>query len=335
MLDERPSLRVPEVDFYKGVLIFAMIVGHARDFLLDHTHDTLLVRGHTAVSTTLIFSGFFFCFGVASYRAYMRVECKHPRPRTLRNALRIYVAYLVLGVLWYLTQGPERWSLSHALNRYAVGKETVPYAEFLLAYAGLALLVGVAPRICGSLLRDTRWTVVAISACAATTFFPADGPGPFGIVWPARGTLFYPLLPNLTLFLAGALFSRVGVERGRLPYREALWIGAAVTAAALAVSLVDGFPRRFPPAAAFMALSLFPTVLFLFWAARFHEARPWGRVGRLFRGVGANTLFYFFFSNVLLYLASQMRVDHYAVAVSVGAGVFFLIHYLYRAFARR
>ncbi len=338
MLVERRSLRVPEIDFYKGVLIFAMIVGHARDFLLDHTHDALSVRIHEAIAKPLIFSGFFFCFGVASYRAYMRPDCKRARPRALRNALRIYVAYLVLGGLWYLTQGSGQWSFSHALNRYAVGKQTVPFAEFLLAYAGLALLVGLAPRFWGAVVRDTRWTVLAILLCAATTFYPAQGPGALGVVWPARGTSFYPVLPYLTLFLAGALFSRVGVERGRLPYREALRIGAAVTATALAVSALDGYPRRFPPTAAFMALSLFPTLFLLFAAARFHESRSWGRVSGLFREFGTNTLFYFFLSNALLFPAWQRpaaRLDSYFLALLAGGGVFFLVHYLYRAFAPR
>jgi hypothetical protein len=336
----RGSLRVEEIDLFKGLHMLYMVTAHTVHFVFfkEQALGGNLAAYHFqwTLGPIIVFSAFLFVFGYACYRAYLLPGRTRVRPRALRTALRIYFAYLLCGGLWIaITQAGEP-HLRPYLVDLALGRAPKPYSDFLLPYSAMALLICLAPAFWRWVVHTPGAWMALFVLSVASTFFPApEGtPGEVAVLWPVAGAPHIPLVPYLQIWLAGALCSTAS----SLPVRRCLLIGSAVTGfAVLGVWWTDSL-RRFPPAPWFVWMSALPIALLLAFSWWLQRRVALGGLTARLRDVGRNPLVYVILSNLILFSiggVKAFKTTRYAHAILYGLGVFAIVRILHRIFLLR
>lgn len=207
-----PGDRLVVPDVLRGVALLAMLIAHAKPFLVDIPGAVNFTMGNINDLASPLFA---LVMGLSAQILAQRTPADRRGRMLLQQAARGLVL-VALGV-WMSTWGS--------------------WVAVVLSFLGLLLLVGVP-----ILLLSTRWVIVVavavtvlsdpVNAWARATLWPLVSPSPVLMQlswWLVLGTP-YRLINLLPFFLLGALLMRHGMKRDR-----ALWVMAAVAPVAYLV----------------------------------------------------------------------------------------------------
>ncbi len=289
------------IDLMKGVLVVGMILEHVIFLLAD---EGLFPLNQIAFTINLVsFSGFLFCFGFATQRAYFAkpLAVRH----ILANAGRLLIAFYISAI------GCELWVNQNRLDFFGLlGIVTLfrisLLSEFLLSFA-LTLLIG------SLFIKPIRYLLANrfrfLATCVillATTFFPYEliRLPPLGLLVGTTPDVFfaYPVVQYFPLFLLGMYFAQQRVIRWRLLFL----IGLLGISLFLVYQQVYGQPMRFPPSLAWILGSI---ALVLVWYSATHGLANLAIMRWLFVPIGVNTLFYLLISNLILFALTHALRD--------------------------
>ncbi|MDD7173989.1 MAG: heparan-alpha-glucosaminide N-acetyltransferase domain-containing protein [Clostridiales bacterium] len=303
--------RDPAVDIARGLLVLLMVWGHTMQFFADTAIFPLAQTLIDAINVT-VFPTFVFCFGCTTFLSYLQRPYRRALPGLLCTMLRAYAAFVVSGVGYRVLR--EGKALSFAtVRRVALLGDIPGWPEFLIAFALYALLTAVAFGALRRLAERAWLAALAGGVCLLCTLIPYDRVGVTRLALIIGGTqyAFFPIVPYMPYFLAGLVYA-AGGRRVRLAM---LPLAAAATALGCACwALRGGMPSRFPPDAAWVALSALP-VCAVMLLSRALCLLPWAMesLRAAIAHFGTRSLYYLLASNLSIFaFAGRGIVPQYA-----------------------
>ena len=300
------------IEYLKAVLVSLMVLTHS--FTLvgtlipgDRSSQSCYLLATTGNLT--VFSGFLFCFGYASYHAYLSKTFAQVRTNlfiTAQNQLVSYYLSALLAVVLLPIPGrankavllSDAWSV--LLFQYIA-----PFSEFMLAYFLLTALTILFFRPLANMAQSaTAMLLVCTASLVATVLIPYDLfiDNPLGLFVGSRNYAAFPLVQYGVFYVAGIYFARFNVV-WRWPMAVLGTVGTLYFA--ISYGQTGVLPMRFPPSLAWICGSwgiLYGLYLGIDWL-----------VNRGFRSatlqmMGGNTLLFLLLSNAFLFaLGSRLK----------------------------
>lgn len=295
------------IDILKGIFVVGMVWGH----MMDMWSTTNGVAGNIYYTLSIVtFSGFLFCFGYGMQVSYSRGRLT--LMQILSNAARILIAFYISGFAYELIVHAKEWTPA-TLGNILVLNTLPELSEFLPAFA-LTSLIG------GLLMKQLNWiidswprlTVVSV-LLLLTPFLP------YAWVQSPQLCLFigcelkvatgFPVLHYFVFFLLGIAFAKRQIGFS--------WIIAIVGVVGMIAYRYIHYhvmqATRFPPDTQWLIGGL---VFLMAWlsAARLLERVP--VVNNVLAEVGKNTLFFYLFSNLLIF-AGRKSFDNFPIGMSM------------------
>ncbi|HEX9957858.1 MAG TPA: hypothetical protein VGA96_11385, partial [Fibrella sp.] len=297
--------RKVSIEYLKAVLVSLMVFTHSYAFLgtiIPGNLSSQICYLFSVVGALTVFSGFIFCFGYASYHAYLSKTLTQVRQNlrtTAKNQLISYYISALLAVVLLPIPGrvggvilpSDVWAV--LLFQYIA-----PYSEFLLAYflLTLAMLLFFKPL---SAMAQSGWAMLAIGilSLVATGLIPYELfiDNPLGLFVGSRNYAAFPLVQYSVFYVAGVYFARFNI----------VWKWpVAVLAAAGTLYFIGSYihtgqvPVRFPPSIAWICGSwgiLYGLYLLINWVV------GKGYSSSLLLMMGSNTLLFLLLSNMILF----------------------------------
>lgn len=272
-----------------------MVFSHTVQFLAENPNRIFVFISQ--LTDLVSFSGFLFCFGFATWIAYLQGP-QRPWGRIFRTILKFYVAYIISGVAFRVLINFSTPGFS-LLGNIAALRDTPAYSEFLLAFAVIILLGAVFQRVIVLSTEHWRYLMAATFICLAFTFIPIELPylPLIGQILGGQGFIAYPAIQYLPLFL-------LGIYRARSPehFNRKLTFLIGMAGLLFYILLVlSGVPLpRYPPSIGWILCSA--GVFFLYyWLARIMGAKFPSLIQKYLNAVGQNVLAYLLLSNLILF----------------------------------
>lgn len=321
------------VEYLKAILIGMMALTHSFSFvgvLIAGDISSQFCYLFSMVGKLIEFSGFVFCYGYASYYAYLSKPYEKVRPnltKTAQNQLAGYflsalLATLLLPIPGHPTGEVGLGDVWNVLTLQYIG----PYSEFMLTYLLLTVSTLLFFRPLSRMAQSHRaMLMVGAVSLVATALIPYELfiDNPLGLLIGSRNYAAFPLVQYLIFYVAGIYFARFNVI-----WRWPVALVAAVGTLAFAgfYSYTGEFPVRFPPSLFWICGSwglLYALYLLMNWL-----------VDRGFRSsvlsvMGSNTLLFLLLSNMILFpLSSRFKttpVGSLLIGVVVIAACWYIV----------
>lgn len=314
-------MRITYLDTTKGICVLVMVLAHVINFFaVDHTIMTLF----STFAGLACFPGFLFCFGYASYLAYLRKE-NIPKQRMIKNSFKILVAFYISGISYRLFVN-DSFNFHEILN--IVLLFDIPgYSEFLLSFF-LVILFSV---IFSGYIREAilnKWLILfSISLCLSFTFidyFLVNIPQ-VGLIIGTTQYSAFPVIQYFPLFLLGGLFAHRQVT---FSWMYTALAGFAIIEFIIIALIQGGVPSRFPPSASWI-LGSFGLVYFYYVFSILIDKIPC--VAESLRNIGSNVLYWLLTSNILIF-SLTLRIDRNSLTpektLIIYAIIVFVVYYL-------
>lgn len=286
--------RSEEIDITKGLLTIGMVLAHAIQLL--SSGQSRVLNAMSLGANFVSFSGFMFCFGFASWAAYLS-QPRLPWPSILRTSVRCYAAFVISGVAFRILVDSVPPSLE-LIVRVALIRDIPGYSEFLLSFAVITIL--------GAIFRDAirRATdrlpslVLAFAVCLAVTFLPSENryDPVVGQLIGGQGFAFFPTVPYLPLFLLGVFTARHASHVNTQACVLALF-AVVVFCGLTALEIPIG---RFPPSALWVVCSAGLAYLY-YGLSNLVQTYAGPRIKGYFIAVGQHVLRYLLLSNLAFF----------------------------------
>ena len=297
-MKEKLTKRDPSIDIWKGLLVILMVWAHVIQLIGDRNHSWAQREISDLVNVTA-FSSFLFSFGYVTYLSYFSRQVDYRRIGA--SLLKILFAYYVLSMAIQLLIQSEIDARKMVFDTLTFNTITI-YTEFLPAF-GLALLVGALfAKPLGWMVQSLRHMLIFSALFLLTAFVPdvsfhfpqmALFLGAFGLEIRS-----YPLAEYMPLFLAGFYMARHHIKYQRIWFM----IGVAGVASFYIYRVFLGLPERFPPSSEWVFFSVFFTICG-YQIVRLVQAPA--LVSDYLSTIGANTLFFFVVSTILIIILQR------------------------------
>jgi hypothetical protein len=280
------------IDILRAIFVVVMILAHVSVLLgpsgANALSDTQLIANFAC------YSGFMFCFGYVAHNSFLTVN-RLSTQRVLPAIVRPLIAFYISGIVHELIFGLQPLSPNEIFS-ILILSNLPSFSEFLVGFS-LTLLVAVLLRRLVLWTTETlRHFAVCFTLLAAITLIPPQPTSPMQIALFIGSTGYvFPVVQYFPLFLLGVYFARHYLGASR-------WITviSAVVAIIAWILLHTNLSviNRFPPSFGWI-IGSGALVLVLYAIARQLDRFVWIR--RILVPIGANSLFYLLFSNLLLF----------------------------------
>ena len=311
------------IDCQRGLLTMLMILCHCIQFFGQEDHKVQGFLVDYINLTTL--SGFFFCFGYVSYKAYFQKKFGYAAKKMLRNACRMLIAFYISEITFYaFVEGkiykPDLiWEVI-LIKRYA------GWSEFLISFSAIMimgiLLFPVFKRMNSKIF--ALFAIISIASC----FIPYSKQKvpQLALLIGSGDYITYPCVQYMVYFAFGVLLSKkewvsnkfvlIGCSLASIP---AVWFYLKH----------NTLPMRFPPdylyiTGAFLFIYLYYLICNRLVAIKETNAVSGKIVGYLC-GVGKNSLFYLLLSNLLIFAFAGSNFSFRDIKYVIGFYLFLLL----------
>lgn len=299
------------IDVGRGLLVILMVYAHMLQFFADAQIFPLAGRLIEAANLT-VFPTFVFYFGVTAVLAYLGKPYRRALPGMAKTALRAYGAFVLSGVGFRVLR--ENVTFGPGTVRRVLQLKDIPgWSEFLIAFAGYALVLMVLFQLLRRMADKPLWALGAGALCLlGTVVIPYSRVESVHLALFIGGRQFsyFPVLQYMPYFLAGMVYAR-----GSKGVRLAL-LGMAVlgTAAGGIYTAMAGLPGRFPPSLAwvvFSGLNVAAVVLAgrgLCMAAGSGWRMAFEAICRMLAHLGSRSLYYLLGSNLVIFTLAGKNI---------------------------
>lgn len=286
-----------EIDILKGILTVTMILCHSIQFF---GVEKDLIQGMLVnVINLTTFSGFIFCFGYVGELAYFQKSWGKAAKKMGKNILRILIAFYLSGIA-YVALVEGKIFRTDFIREVLFLKKYPGWSEFLVSFSAM-LLLGI---LCYPLFKkvDGKILILWVLLSGGLCFLPYDK---ISNSWMAlfvgsRHFVTFPVLQYSFFFAAGIWFCR-----NKIRWKwQLLVLCACLEIPCFYCYMTTGYlPERFPVSVQY----LFGGCLFVYLyylLACFLEKLQIGLVKKAigyFERVGAESLYYLLFSNLLIF----------------------------------
>lgn len=291
-------MRITYLDTTKGILVLGMVLAHVIQFFaVDHTIMTLF----STFANLVCFSGFLFCFGYASYLAYLRKE-NISKQRMIKNSFRILACFYISGIYYRLFVN-DSFNFHEILNIVLL-LDIPGYSEFLLSFFLVILFSVIFFGYIKKVILNKWLFLFSIFFCLALTFidYSLVNIPQVGLIIGTTQYKAYPVVQYFPLFLLGAFFAHRQVTFSRTYTALAIFAIIEFTTITL---IQGGVPSRFPPSASWI-LGSFGLVYFCYIFSILIDKIPY--VAESLRHIGSNVLYWLLISNMLIF-SLTLRID--------------------------
>jgi len=292
--------RSSEIDLTKGILTIGMVFAHVIQFLGDG--QSRLLYSESLITVLVSFSGFLFCFGFASWIAYLQSP-KLPWSNIIKTIFKCYFAFLISGVAFRILSSSEKASLDLVVKIAAI-RDIPRYSEFLLSFAMITAVGAVFQKAIN--LSTSRWQYLLLSVmvCLAFTLLPREYRYDplIGQFIGGQGFDFYPIIQYLPLYLLGIFSARYPQRFGLRLYAITSIGGALLFIGLIALNIPV---TRFPPSAGLIICSAGLFYIYYGFAHIVHAKFP-DPIKTYINAVGQNVLTYLLLSNLVLFTCDAL-----------------------------
>ncbi|MBO0936535.1 hypothetical protein J2I47_08275 [Fibrella sp. HMF5335] len=301
--------RTVSIEYLKAVLVSLMVLTHSFTLvgtLIPGDRSSQLCYLLATMGNLTVFSGFLFCFGYASYHAYLSkplARVKNNLFVTAQNQLiSYYISALLAVVLLPIPGRPANVVLLSDAWAVLSFQYIAPFSEFMLAYFLLTAITRLLfhPLVA---MANSRWAmlIVGMLSLLATVLIPYDLfiDNPLGLFVGSRSYAAFPLVQYGLFYVAGIYFARFNVV---WQWPIALLALAGTGYFALSYAQAGVLPVRFPPSLAWICGSwgiLYGLYLCLNWLVNK------GVRSSVMLMMGGNTLLFLLLSNAFLFALSN------------------------------
>ena len=286
-----------KIDAIKGLFVAGMVWSHVMGYL--GLRESRLVDGVWNIFALVTFSGFIFCMGYVVQTSYIQYDSP-PVRKLLRSVWRTLIGYYVAAFGFFLIFRGEfdRDTFFSILVLQRFGS----ISEFLLAFALIPVVTIFLTWPIKKLLRSPDWVFfVVVFLLLLITFLPTDWVhstylGLF--IGGPQGSIYYPVLQYYIFFLLGIFYASRNVTVGT----RHLLAGILALAAFVAALESDLVFSRFPPSLGWV---LFGAAGFFVWYWVAERLVRWPTAATILVPVGANSLFFFVISDLLIFGISK------------------------------
>lgn len=283
----------------------------------------------SVVGTLIVFSGFIFCFGYASYHAYLSKPFSQVRQNLLTTAKNQLVSYYISALLAVVCLPiPGRATgvlLSGDVGAVLGFSYIAPYSEFMLAYFLITVITLLLFKPLVALSKSPlALLITGLLSLIATVLIPYDLfiDNPLGLFVGSRSYAAFPLVQYGVFYMAGLYFARFTI----------IWkwpvavIALSGTLFFVLYYLKTGsFPVRFPPSIGWICGSwgiLYGLYLLIHWGVSRGFTSP------LLLMMGGNTLLFLLLSNMMFFALSNRVKTTPVGAMLIGAAVLMACCYM-------
>lgn len=318
------KMRYEKIDILKGILVLQMIYGHCLQFFAD-AENSFAVAAIRYVNLTT-FSGFMFCFGFVSYRAYFEREFHEAAPRILKNVVRCLMAFYISSMSYviFVEKMPLRWEY---VSEIVCLKRLAGWSEFLLSFALIMLLEFALHPL---LKQKNNKILYILFVIALLSVYIAKVPRIPIVASFIDGTdgAFFPIIPYSFYFFIG-----IYLAQNEYVFRKEVAAAAIFGSLLYVVSFGMNHmePSRFPLSVQYLLGGLGIVYFYFLLAERISNRRETVIV-KWVKSIGRNSLFYLLMSNILIFAitASLFYRKNLSYATCLYAVLLIFIGYMTR-----
>lgn len=296
------SPRDLKIDIIKGLFVADMVWSHVMGYL--GLRENRLVDGVWNIFALVTFSGFVFCMGYIMQVSYLQFDSP-PAGKLLRSTGRTMIGYYIAAFGFFIIFrnefDRELFFSILALRRFG------SISEFLLAFALIPLITVLLTRPIKALLQSSDQTfLTVVFLLLLTTFLPTDWVNSTYIglfIGGPQGSVYYPLLQYFVFFLLGMRYAARNITVGTGHLLAGI-LALAIFIAALSLGLTFS---RFPPSLAWI---VFGAAVFFIWHWAAERLARWPLAANILAPIGANSLFFFVASDLLIFGVSKTLKGH-------------------------
>ncbi|MBO0952246.1 hypothetical protein [Fibrella forsythiae] len=320
------------IEYLKAVLVSVMVFTHSFALLGTLIPGNIGSQAYylfSVIGTLIVFSGFIFCFGYASYHAYLSkpfAQVRHNLITTAKNQLISYYISALLAVAALPILGRANGVVQLSDVGAVLGFTYIaPYSEFMLAYFLITVitLLLFKPLVALS-ASPLAMFITGLLSLVATVLIPYDLfiDNPLGLFVGSRSYAAFPLVQYGVFYVMGLYFARFAI----------VWkwpIAVMAVAGTLFFGLIylktGSFPVRFPPSIGWICGSwgiLYGLYLLINWGVAKGFTSP------LLLMMGGNTLLFLLLSNMILFALSSRFKTTPLGAMLIGIAVLMACCYM-------
>jgi hypothetical protein len=301
--DDHQSSRVIWLDYFKGILVFVMILAHCIQFFGDETR--VIQGGISQFANLTTFSGFLFVFGATNAITYLRKPAKKSYPKMAKSFWRNLFAYYVSAFAYCIFVEGSLF-LPQKIWKIIGLRVLMGYSEFLLAFAVMQLVVillfGLFRR-----MKQVHFLAFAVLSIACT-FFPYEliKEPVLALFIGSDNFISFPIFPYFIYFAAGVWY----INDAQQFVRKKKWMVAIgsvmVSIPCIVYTIVNQtLPKRFSPDIIFVLGAGFAVMLYTFLCKKLEKlslhSAIWYRMLFPLQSIGQNSLLFLLLSNVVLF----------------------------------
>jgi len=303
------------IDILKGLLVIQMIFAHCLQ--INGTGD---YYGISPIANTVSFTGFTFCFGFATWKAYFsKSEIKYVK--AIKTSIKCLLAYFISAIFHEVVRKGS--GLSSILDILSF-KILAGYSEFLLSFSLMIFIPIVFRRFIDISTNNEISLLIASAACSISTFYHPAAPHPLlGSLIGGDNFSYFPVISYFPIFMAGVYTSK----KGRLPLA---FCAIGFISLAFRLLLDQGNISRFPPSLWWVASSFGGLIFYIILTNTIVRSRIRFLINAL-KVVGENVLAYLLLSNIIIftfsrsgYTGRETKTTFAIYALVMGATIFVL-----------
>lgn len=297
------STRDNKIDILKGILTLGMIFAHTIQFL-DGSYNPIL-KGVSAYTNLVSFSGFLGCFGFACWVAYISKK-SIPWKKVSSTALKCYFAFVLSGIAFRYFVSGQSLDLDVIL-KVVLLRDIPGYSEFLIAFCLITIASCIFAPLLRFLVADIRRVVafsLAILVLAQVLPQTLIYDPWIGLLFGGSGFSYYPIVLYSPIFVIGAWLAYSQHKYSILPLSVAIVLVLIFSV----LTLFKFSISRFPPDAIWLIASSSLAYIYLGVSIFITEKCPrWIKL--YLNSVGQNVLYYLLFSNIALFVCYYLGVN--------------------------
>jgi len=303
------SERDISIDLLKGLLVIQMVLAHCLQ--INGTGD---FYGISPIANAVSFTGFTFCFGFATWKAYFFKDKKRYK-KAIKTSIKCLMAYFI-SALYYevVKQGNGLSSLFDIISF----KTLAGYSEFLLSFSLILLMPVFFKKIIDISTHSELNLLLASAVCTIPTFYHPVNPNPLlGSMIGGNNFSYFPVISYFPIFMAGIYTAKK--EKAPLALCA---IGLICLISKLTI-YQDQMPR-FPPSIGWVASSFGGFIVYRILA----NALLWLNariIIRIFKNIGENVLAYLLLSNILIFTFSRIGYAGRDIKIVLALYIIFML----------
>ena len=289
--------RKREIDILKGILTITMILCHSIQFFGVEKDPVqgLLVN----VINLTTFSGFVFCFGYVGEMAYFQKSWQTAAKKMGKNVLRILIAFYLSGIAYVALVEGKIFRMDFI--REVLFLQKYPgWSEFLVSFSAM-LLIGI---VCFPVFKRMNGKILILCALISGGFcflpYERITNSWLALLVGSRHFVTFPVLQYSIFFAAGVWFCK-----NKIRWKWQLLVLCICLGIPCFYSYAQtGYlPERFPVSVWYLFGGCLFAYLYYVLACFLEKVR--GRIGKkvigCFERIGAQSLFYLLFSNLMIF----------------------------------